>query len=243
MNATTLGLRRGWTEQLNLWSDRRELLNALLGTVGTYAVLILFIGGNNVPGTPVSMAAFMTPGFPAFAVFSTGLMALPMLIAADREDGTLMRAPHAARGRARLRDRQGGHDAADDRAERRVRPAGGHAARRGGRAGDARAVVHARLGLVLGTLAVVPLGAAGVPPLWPCSSACSPCGGRTCCCRRWSPAGGCPTRRRTTSPATLRTAEPASPEPAGSAPSGRRTTAAWPRRDRPPRGGGSPGRW
>ncbi|MEU8059895.1 ABC transporter permease [Microbispora bryophytorum] len=92
MNATILGLRRGWTEQLNLWSDRKELLNALIGTVGTYAVLILFIGGNNVPGTPVSMAAFMTPGFLAFAVFSTGLTGLPMLIAADREEGTLMRA-------------------------------------------------------------------------------------------------------------------------------------------------------
>ncbi|GIH47137.1 ABC-2 type transport system permease protein [Microbispora rosea] len=92
MNATILGLRRGWTEQLNLWSDRKELLNALIGTVGTYVVLILFIGGNNVPGTPVSMAAFMTPGFLAFAVFSTGLTGLPMLIAADREEGTLMRA-------------------------------------------------------------------------------------------------------------------------------------------------------
>ncbi|MBB2748639.1 UNVERIFIED_ORG: ABC-2 type transport system permease protein [Microbispora rosea subsp. rosea] len=98
MNATTLGLRRGWTEQLNLWSDRKELLNALIGTVGTYLVLVLFIGGNNVPGTSVSMAAFMTPGFLAFAVFSTGLTVLPMLIAADREEGTLMRARTLPRG-------------------------------------------------------------------------------------------------------------------------------------------------
>lgn len=98
MNATTLGLRRGWTEQLNLWSDRKELLNALVGTVGTYVVLVLFIGGNDVPGAPVSMAAFMTPGFLAFAVFSTGLMGLPMLIAADREEGTLMRARTLPRG-------------------------------------------------------------------------------------------------------------------------------------------------
>ncbi|MBE3012564.1 hypothetical protein IL992_25705 [Microbispora sp. NEAU-D428] len=28
----------------------------------------MFIGDNNVPGAPVSMAAFMTPGFPAWVL-------------------------------------------------------------------------------------------------------------------------------------------------------------------------------
>ena len=98
MNATTLGLRRGLTEQLNLWSDRKELLNAVVGTVGTFTLLILFIGDNPVPGTTVSTGTFMTPGFLAFGIFSTGLTALPMLIAADREEGTLMRARTLPRG-------------------------------------------------------------------------------------------------------------------------------------------------
>ncbi|WP_182882947.1 ABC transporter permease [Microbispora sp. H10949] len=92
LSLTKLGVRRGWTEQLNLWSDRRELLNALVGTAGVYTVLALFIGDGTVPGTTVSMGTYMTPGFLAFGVFATGLTALPTLIAADREEGTLMRA-------------------------------------------------------------------------------------------------------------------------------------------------------
>lgn len=98
MNATTLGLRRGWIEQLNQWSDRKELFNALAGSVVTYGLLVLWIGGKPVEGTTVTVGTFMTPGFIAFAIFSTGLTALPMLIAADREEGTLLRARTLPRG-------------------------------------------------------------------------------------------------------------------------------------------------
>jgi len=98
LNAMILGLRRGWTEQLNQWSDRKELINTLAGSALTYGLLTLWIGDTPVEGTTVTVGAFMTPGFIAFAIFSTGLMALPMLIAADRDEGTLLRARALPRG-------------------------------------------------------------------------------------------------------------------------------------------------
>ncbi|WP_433241878.1 ABC transporter permease [Streptosporangium sp. CA-135522] len=93
MNVRTLriGLRRGWTEQLHLVGDRKELLTTLVGTVGVFALLVLWIGDKPVPGTGVSQGTFMTVGFLAFTVFSNGLMTLPMAIATDREEGTLLR--------------------------------------------------------------------------------------------------------------------------------------------------------
>ncbi|MGI5155631.1 ABC transporter permease [Microbispora sp. CA-102843] len=98
MSTTVLGLRRGWIEQLNQWSDRKDLFNAIAGSVFTYGLLTLWIGDKPVEGTTVTQGAFMTPGFIAYAIFSTGLMALPMLIAADREEGTLLRARTLPRG-------------------------------------------------------------------------------------------------------------------------------------------------
>ncbi|MGV9326489.1 ABC transporter permease [Streptosporangium sandarakinum] len=86
-----VGLRRGWTEYLHLLRDRRELINSTVGTVGIFALLILWIGDGPVEGTGVSQSTFMTVGFLAFTVFSNGLMALPMALTTDREDGTLLR--------------------------------------------------------------------------------------------------------------------------------------------------------
>ncbi|MFF0312114.1 ABC transporter permease [Streptosporangium sp. NPDC004379] len=89
--ALRVGLRRGWTEYVHLVKDRRELITNLVGSVGIFALLILWIGDGPVEGTGVSRATFMTVGFLAFTVFSNGLMALPMALTNDREDGTLLR--------------------------------------------------------------------------------------------------------------------------------------------------------
>lgn len=91
IKALRIGLRRGWSEHTHLLKDRREMLNTLLGTVVIFAGLLVWIGDNEVKGTGVSMKTFMTVGFLAFTVFSNGVMALPMAIAADREEGTLLR--------------------------------------------------------------------------------------------------------------------------------------------------------
>ncbi|GAA2869997.1 ABC transporter permease [Streptosporangium fragile] len=93
MNVRTLriGLRRGWTEHTHLVKDRRELITTLVGTVWVFAMLTMWIGDQKVTGTDVSSGTYMTVGFLAFTVFSNGLMTLPIAIATDREDGTLLR--------------------------------------------------------------------------------------------------------------------------------------------------------
>ncbi|WP_406313079.1 ABC transporter permease [Streptosporangium sp. NBC_01639] len=91
VKALRIGVRRGWREQLHLIKDRKELITNLVGTVGVFALLILWIGDGPVKGTGVSQGTFITIGFLAFTVFSNGLMTLPMAIAADREEGTLLR--------------------------------------------------------------------------------------------------------------------------------------------------------
>jgi ABC-2 type transport system permease protein len=98
--ALRLGLRRGWTEHLNTLADRKELANSLIGSVGVFVMLILWVGRDTVEGTSVSIGTFQTTGFLAFNVFSAGLMALPMTIAADREEGALLRARTLPRGMA-----------------------------------------------------------------------------------------------------------------------------------------------
>jgi ABC-2 type transport system permease protein len=91
VKALRIGLRRGWMEHLHLVKDRKELTTTLIGTVGVFAALILWIGDNTVEGTTVSSGTFMTVGFLAFTVFSNGLMTLPLAIVTDREEGTLLR--------------------------------------------------------------------------------------------------------------------------------------------------------
>lgn len=90
MNALSLGVRRGVIEQGTLLRDRKELITTLVGGVGMFVLLTQLIGSNPAGGG-VGMKTFMAVGFMAFTVFSTGVMALPMLIAADREEGALLR--------------------------------------------------------------------------------------------------------------------------------------------------------
>ncbi|MFE3455690.1 ABC transporter permease [Nonomuraea sp. NPDC059194] len=89
MNTLTLGVRRGLIEQGSIMRDGKELGGQLGGLV-MFVLLMLWIGGNPAGGG-VGMGAFMAVGFIAFTVFSAGMMSLPMLIAADREEGALLR--------------------------------------------------------------------------------------------------------------------------------------------------------
>ncbi|GAA3158043.1 ABC transporter permease [Planomonospora alba] len=93
MNAKALriGIKRGWAEHAQLLRDRRELITNLVGTVGMFALLLLWIGDGKVEETGVSLGMFMTVGFLAFTVFSNALLTLPMALATDREEGTLLR--------------------------------------------------------------------------------------------------------------------------------------------------------
>ncbi|MEV4293605.1 ABC transporter permease [Microbispora rosea] len=93
MNLRTIriGLRRGWAEHTHLLKDRKELFGSMIGTVGGFVLMILWAGDTPLEGTGVNVATFMTAGFLAFAVFGACLMTFPMALAADREEGTLLR--------------------------------------------------------------------------------------------------------------------------------------------------------
>jgi ABC-2 type transport system permease protein len=86
-----IGVRRGWAEHTHLLKDRKELLTSMIGTVGVFAGLILWVGDTPVEGANVNAATFMTAGFLAFTVFGAGLMTFPMALTTDREEGTLLR--------------------------------------------------------------------------------------------------------------------------------------------------------
>ncbi|GGS67577.1 transport permease protein [Planobispora rosea] len=93
MNAKALriGIKRGWTEHTHLLKTRKELVGTLLGTVGVFAALTLWMGDSVIEGTGVSRLTFLMVGFLAYTVFGTALMTLPMALVADREEGTLLR--------------------------------------------------------------------------------------------------------------------------------------------------------
>ncbi|MFC6878761.1 MULTISPECIES: ABC transporter permease [Actinomadura] len=89
--ALGIGLRRGWTEHVQFLRDRREMAGGLLATVGMFVVLARWQGGTDVPGTDASRSVLMAAGFIAFSVSSVALMGLPMAVTADREEGALLR--------------------------------------------------------------------------------------------------------------------------------------------------------
>ncbi|GAA2418503.1 ABC transporter permease [Actinomadura vinacea] len=86
-----IGLRRGRAEYVHYLRDRREVVGSLIGTVGVFVALARWQAGVPVEGTTASRAVLMAAGFIAFSVFSVALMNLPMTIAADREEGALLR--------------------------------------------------------------------------------------------------------------------------------------------------------
>ncbi|GII56137.1 transport permease protein [Planotetraspora thailandica] len=96
MNTLALGIRRGLIEQGSILRDGKELGANVAGLV-IYLMLILWIGGNPAGGG-IGMTAFITVGFIAFTVFSAGITTLPMLIAADQEEGALRRLRTLPRG-------------------------------------------------------------------------------------------------------------------------------------------------
>lgn len=93
MNARVImiGLRRGWAEHVHFLRSRQEVVTGLLGTVGVFAVLVRWQGGQRLEGSDVPQSLLMTAGFVGFCVFSVGLFTVPLMIATDREDGTLLR--------------------------------------------------------------------------------------------------------------------------------------------------------
>lgn len=91
MNATRLGLARGWIElrqALTYWPD---LFQTLFPAAVLTGVLFL-MRGHHVPGTTFSLGSLTLPSVAGMSVAFTGMLGVTGLLSVEREDGTLLRA-------------------------------------------------------------------------------------------------------------------------------------------------------
>lgn len=104
MNPTTsavrAGARRGWIEFRNSLRAPEDLTYYLVGTT-IFLVVMWFNRDNEVEGTGITVALLLLPGVLAFTTMFSASYGLASAVAAEREDGTLLRAksvPHGMRG-------------------------------------------------------------------------------------------------------------------------------------------------
>lgn len=90
--AVQAGLSRGWIETRQASVFSYLLLPAIV------VVLLLVFRERTVPGTDFLVGAMLLPGFLAFAIASGGFVGPLAPIAADMEDGTLLRAKATPNG-------------------------------------------------------------------------------------------------------------------------------------------------
>lgn len=98
--AVRLGLRRGWIEFKQTYTNADSLVPAVVVTAA-FLVVMLLTRGATVPGTHFSLGTTMLPGILGMSVGVNGLASMGGLLAAEREDGTLLRAkatPHGMTG-------------------------------------------------------------------------------------------------------------------------------------------------
>jgi ABC-2 type transport system permease protein len=98
--AVRAGLSRGWIETRQNLTETAYVAGHVLPVVAYVAVLLL-VRGKKVPGTEFALAAMVLPGLVGMTIAYGGLSGPPVTIAADREDGTLLRAkatPHGMLG-------------------------------------------------------------------------------------------------------------------------------------------------
>ncbi|MDA2805817.1 ABC transporter permease [Nocardiopsis suaedae] len=95
MNRTAHLLRQGWASGgLALMASLRSV-QEMLGTVAfvaAFCVGLSFMRGRAVEGTSVDAATAALPGVLGLSVVFTGVVATAMVLATEREDGTLLRA-------------------------------------------------------------------------------------------------------------------------------------------------------
>ncbi|GAA3728993.1 ABC-2 type transport system permease protein [Spinactinospora alkalitolerans] len=95
MNPTLFGARagfaRGWTEFRQTLTSPQDLASYLLNSV-IFVVVLLFLRGDTVEGTSISVATTAMPGVLAMLLVFGGVLSLAQLLTTEREDGTLLRA-------------------------------------------------------------------------------------------------------------------------------------------------------
>lgn len=89
--AARAGLARGRIELRHTFTNAQDLWNYLFPTILLLAVLF-FMRGAHVPGTGFSLSSRTMPSALGMNIAFGGLVTMAMALAADREDGTLLRA-------------------------------------------------------------------------------------------------------------------------------------------------------
>ncbi|WP_203337000.1 ABC transporter permease [Nocardioides limicola] len=90
------GVRRGLLETKHSLTNAGELAWYLL-MPAIFAAVLVFMRDSTVPGTDFALGAMVLPGLIGMSIAMGGLLGAPSIIAAEREDGTLLRAkatPH-----------------------------------------------------------------------------------------------------------------------------------------------------
>ncbi|MEU6811032.1 ABC transporter permease [Streptomyces sp. NPDC046831] len=98
--AARAGVRRGWTELRQTFTTGQDLFGHALWTV-LLIVPMLLVRDDPLKGAGISAGAFMLPSMLGMTLAFTGVMTTAQLLAAEREDGTLLRAkavPHGMVG-------------------------------------------------------------------------------------------------------------------------------------------------
>ncbi len=95
--AVRAGLSRGWIETRHMLTDTASVIWYFTFPV-MFAIVLLVMRGKTVPGTDVALGAMVLPSMIGMSIAFGGLMGPAGTIAADREDGTLLRAKATPNG-------------------------------------------------------------------------------------------------------------------------------------------------
>ncbi|MFD2469947.1 ABC transporter permease [Amycolatopsis silviterrae] len=95
--AARVGLRRGFIEFRQLWTNRDDLIGQFVWLAMIFGTLI-FMRGAQLPGTSFSLGAATVPGVIGAGVVFNGLTSVAGALVIDREDGTLLRAKATPNG-------------------------------------------------------------------------------------------------------------------------------------------------
>ncbi|MEV7681901.1 ABC transporter permease [Streptomyces sp. NPDC088341] len=88
-NGWRAGLQRGGIELRHLLRNGKEMSGHLTNVV--VALLVAAYISDDVPGTRTPMSHLMLAGFAAYLLFQIGLINLPQMLVAEREEGALLR--------------------------------------------------------------------------------------------------------------------------------------------------------
>ncbi|WP_406636395.1 ABC transporter permease [Amycolatopsis sp. WGS_07] len=95
--AARVGLRRGFIEFRQQWTNRDDLIGQLVWLAMIFGTLF-FMRGAHLPGTSFSLGAATVPGVIGAGIVFNGLTSVAGSLVIDREDGTLLRAKATPNG-------------------------------------------------------------------------------------------------------------------------------------------------